>query len=125
LNQPAVTDHSELDIGDEALERLLASDDGGPLVLVNLVRLRPDGREAYDQYMEAVAPLFANVGAELVWASDDPGGTLIGSEAWDVAAVVRYPSRAALAALVRDPAFQATAPLRHAALEAGILHVFR
>src|SRR6185437_43979 len=49
---------------------------------------------------------------------------LIGDEAWDVAVVTRYPSRRALAELVRDPEFEATTPLRHAALEAGILHAF-
>ncbi len=118
-------DTSHLDIGDEALERLLADDDGRPIVLVNLVRRRPDGEQAYAAYMEAVAPLLAGVGAELIWASGEPAGPLIGAEGWDVAAVVRYPTRAAVAALVRDPAFLATAPLRHRALEAGILHVFR
>ena len=117
-------DSARLDIGDQALARLLANDDGRPIVLVNLVRRRPGGEEAYRQYMEAVAPLLARVGAELVWASSEPAGTLIGDEHWEVAAVVRYPDRAALAALVRDPAFLATAPLRHAALEAGILHAF-
>jgi uncharacterized protein (DUF1330 family) len=115
---------SRLDIDDEALERLLAADDGQPIVLVNLVRRRPGGEAAYQAYMEAVGPLLAAVGAELVWGSGAPLGTLIGYEDWDTAAVVRYPSRGALAALVRDPAFAATAPLRHAAVEAGILHVF-
>lgn len=121
MDQP---DTARLDIDDEALARLLAGDDGRPIVLVNLVRRRAGGEESYRQYMETVAPLLAAVGAELVWASSDAVGTLIGDEDWEIAAVVRYPTRAALAALVRDPAFLATAPLRHAALEAGILHAF-
>jgi hypothetical protein len=38
--------------------------------------------------------------------------------------VTRYPRRAALAELVRDPEFEAAAPLRHEALDAGILCAF-
>ena len=53
-----------------------------------------------------------------------PVERLIGDEEWDVAVVSRYPSRAALAALVRDPEFEAAAPLRHEALEAGLLYGF-
>jgi uncharacterized protein (DUF1330 family) len=112
-----------LDITEEALERFLADDDGEPVVLVNLVRLRPDADAAYRAYVEAVGPLLARVGADLVYAGE-ARGMLIGDEDWDLAAVMRYPSRDALARLVRDPAFAATAPLRQAALEAGILHAF-
>jgi uncharacterized protein (DUF1330 family) len=114
---------SGLDITEEALDRFLADDDGKPIVLVNLVRLRPEADSAYRAYAKAVAPLLARVGAELVYAGE-ARGMLIGDERWDLAAVMRYPSRDALARLVRDPAFAATAPLRHAALEAGILHAF-
>ena len=114
---------SELDISEAALERFLAEDDSAAVVLVNLVRLRPDGADAYREYGELVAPLLAGVGAELVYAGE-ARGTLIGDEKWDLAAVVRYPNRAALARFVRDPSFVALTPLRHAALEAGILHAF-
>ena len=53
-----------------------------------------------------------------------PASALIDSQAYDYAAVVRYPDPAALRRLVEDPRFVAAAPLRHAALEAGILHAF-
>ena len=92
-------------------------------MLVNLVRLREGGRDAYRRYGEAVAPLLARYGAEVLQAGE-PVRTLIGDENWDVAVVARYPSRAALAALVRDPEFLAAAPLRHEALEAGLLYGF-
>jgi uncharacterized protein (DUF1330 family) len=92
-------------------------------VLVNLVRLRPGGEEAYRLYSEAVGPLLSRHGAEPVYAGA-AAGVLIGEERWDLAAVTRYPSREALAALVRDPEFIASAPLRHAALEDGLLYAF-
>ncbi len=111
-----------LDITDAALEAFLRGDPE-PVVLVNLVRIRADGDEAYRRYGEAVAPLLARVGAEVLF-SGRAAGALIGDERWDVATVVRYPSRLALAQLVHDPDFAAAAPLRHAALEAGLLYAF-
>jgi uncharacterized protein (DUF1330 family) len=113
---------TRLDVDPEALATFLEAGEG-PVVLVNLVRLRSGGRDAYARYGEAVAPLLARHGAEVLYAGE-PVCRLIGDEEWDVAAVTRYPSRAALAALIRDPEFEATAPLRHEALEAGLLYGF-
>jgi uncharacterized protein (DUF1330 family) len=111
-----------LDITPEALQRLLDAGDG-PVTLVNLIRLRPGGEEAYARYQEALQPIAAKIDAELVYAGPYVG-TLIGDEPWDYAIVTRYADRAELARLVRDPDFEATTPLRHAALESGILHAF-
>ena len=111
-----------LDITPEALQRLLDTG-GGPVTLVNLIRLRPDGREAYARYQEALKPIAAKVEAEVIYAGPFVG-TLIGEGSWDFAIVTRYADREELARLVRDPDFEATTPLRHAALEDGILHAF-
>lgn len=111
-----------LDITGDAVERFLAGPEG-PVTLVNLVRLRPGGEEAYRRYAAVVGPLLARHGAEVVFAGKG-AGTLIGEEDWDLAAVTRYPSRKALADLVADPQFEAAAPLRHEALGAGVLHAF-
>lgn len=111
-----------LDIAPEALDRLLAEGDG-PVTLVNLIRLRPGGGDAYERYQEALRPIAARVDARVVYAGPY-AGTLIGDERWDYAIVTSYADRAELAKLVRDPDFEATMPLRHAALEDGILHAF-
>jgi uncharacterized protein (DUF1330 family) len=113
-----------LDITPDALERFLAEGGRGPVVLVNLVRLRPGGEAAYERYASAVAPLLSDVGAEPIFAGA-AAGMLIGEERWDLAAVVRYPDAEALARLVRDPRFEATRELRHEALEDGLLYGFR
>ena len=114
-----------LDITEQALRRFVEEAGPGPVTLVNLVRLRPDGEEAYRAYLEAIGPVIADVGAEAVWIGRaTPASALIGGEAYDLAAVVRYPGAAALQRLVEDPRFVAATPLRHAALEAGILHAF-
>jgi uncharacterized protein (DUF1330 family) len=111
-----------LDITPDALQRLLDAGDG-PVTLVNFIRLRPDGAEAYQRYVDAVAPVIARVEAELIYAGPYIS-TLIGEERWDYAAVTRYADRGELAKLLADPEFEAATPLRHAALEAGVLHAF-
>jgi uncharacterized protein (DUF1330 family) len=117
-------DEIGLDITPDALERFLGEGGEGPIVLVNLVRLRPGGEKAYERYLTAVGPILQGVGVEPIYAGA-AAGVLIGEERWDLAAVVRYPGREALAQLVRDPAFEATTELRHAALEDGLLYAFR
>jgi uncharacterized protein (DUF1330 family) len=111
-----------LDVSGEALDRLLREGEG-EVVLINLVRLRRGGEEAYKQYQAAVAPIAVRHGAAVIFAG--PGvGTLIGDDSWDVGVVTRYPSRQALAALVNDPDFDQLTELRHQALEGGVLYAF-
>ena len=111
-----------LDITEDALASFMEAEEG-PVVLVNLVRLKEGGEQAYARYAEVVGPLLAKHGAELIYAGA-AAGVLIGEERWDLAAVTRYPSRAALSALVHDPDFVDSAPLRHAALDDGVLYAF-
>ncbi len=113
-----------LDITPEALDRLLQSAGADPVVIVNFVRLRPDGIGAYQRYGEEVGPIIAKHGGQPIY-SGACVGTLIGDERWDYVAVVRYPGPQAIEALVSDPEFEARKHLRHAALEAGVVHVFR
>jgi len=113
---------AELDVTDEALDDFLAAGEG-PFVLVNLVRIKEGGEEAYRLYGETVGPLLAKHGAEPIYAGTALAA-LIGDERWDVAVVTRYPNRTALAALLHDPEFVAHAALRHAALDAGLLYAF-
>lgn len=111
-----------LDITPAALQQLLDAGDG-PITLVNLVRLRPGGEAAYRRYLDAIAPAAARIAAEPVY-SGPWVSALIGEERWDHAAVTRYADRRELAKLLADPDFQAATPLRHEALEDGILHAF-
>jgi hypothetical protein len=62
------------------LKRLLAEDDGGPVVMLNLLRFRPDGgRERYDQYARALAETFLpRYGGEVLYAGT--GSTVLVAE---------------------------------------------
>ena len=89
-----------------------------PVFMLNLLRFAEDGgAESYARYAAATGEHLARVGGEIVWAGacDD---ALIGPDAreWDVAAVVRYPSRAAFLDMVRDPGYQQVVGHRSAGL---------
>jgi uncharacterized protein (DUF1330 family) len=101
--------------------------DSEPIVLINLLRYRPradvpgeqlTGREAYERYTRAVAPLLMAVGARPIWRARGRF-VLIGpaGERWDEVILVAYPSRGACERLLNLPGFRACADLRTAALE--------
>ncbi|MEV6824097.1 DUF1330 domain-containing protein [Amycolatopsis sp. NPDC051102] len=113
-----------IEIEDRALDALLADDPGGPVVMLNLLRFRPDGgRESYQRYAEALrGELNARYGLEVEYIGHG-GQALVAEEgqAWDMVALVRYPDRAAFAAMVRDPEYQAITHLRTEALVESVL----
>ena len=105
------------------LKRYLDEDPGGPVVMLNLLRFRPDGgRELYADYLEHVRRTAAPHGAEVVYVGEgstalvaDPG------QSWDAVLLVRYPSRQAFSDMVRDPDYSAGTHLRTEALEEAVL----
>lgn len=106
------------------LKRLLAEDPGGPVVMLNLLRFKPDGgRESYAKYSEALADTYlARYGGEVLYAGD--GSTVLVAEAgqaWDAVLVVRYPSREAFSRMVADPEYQQFTHFRTEALEEAVL----
>ncbi|MFG1645843.1 DUF1330 domain-containing protein [Amycolatopsis sp. NPDC049252] len=113
-----------IEIDDRALDALLADDPGGPVVMLNLLRFRPDGgRESYQRYAEALGQsINARYGLSLEYLGD--GGRALVAEdgqAWDMVVLVRYPDRRAFAAMIRDPDYQAVAHLRSDALVESVL----
>jgi len=105
------------------LKRLLAEDDGGPLVMLNLLRFAEGGRETYAEYARLFVETIADrYGAELVYYGD--GSTVLAAEpgrAWDAVVLVRYPSRAAFSRMVADPEYHAISALRGEALAEAVL----
>lgn len=53
---------------ENALETFLKDDDGQPIVMLNLLRFRPDGgRGRYTDYLAVAGPIVARFGAEIVY----------------------------------------------------------
>lgn len=109
---------------DTELHRFAAEDDGKPIVMLNLLRFRPDGgRERYGEYIAVVGPLLARYGGELIYVGDGlPALSAEDGQAWDMVALVRYPSRRAFTDMVADPDYHDKAgPLREASLVEAVL----
>ena len=110
----------------EAQLTTFASQPGAePLFMLNLLRVRPEadgmagvsGLEAYLRYADATQPHLERVGAVLVWAGTCDTAVIGPDEPeWDVAAVVRYPSRAAFLAMISDPEYLEISRIRSASL---------
>ena len=105
------------------LKRFLAEDPGGPVVMLNLLRYRPDGgREQYQQYVEHFRRTASKHGAQVLYVGD--GSTPLVAEQgqdWDAVLLVRYPSRQAFSEMVRDPEYAAGTHLRTGALVEAVL----
>ena len=94
----------------------------GPVVMLNLLAFKPDGgRERYEEYGAAVAPLLEKAGGRIVSLSD-AGMPVLGDERWDLVILVEYPTRQAFLDMVGSKEYLAIAHLRSEALERGELH---
>jgi uncharacterized protein (DUF1330 family) len=99
----------------EQVKRLASSGDGGPIVMVNLLRFRDDagppdegvsGAEAYARYAAAIPPFLERAGGRLLSAVACQEGVIGPHDAeWDVVALVQYPSREAFLGMVSDPEY--------------------
>ncbi len=104
------------------LKRYLEEDPGGPVVMLNLLRYRPDGEASYRAYTDALAGYLPRIGAEVLYVGDCSTVLVAPPEwGWDALLVVRYPSRAAFSAMVHDPEYQRVTHLRTEALTEAVL----
>jgi uncharacterized protein (DUF1330 family) len=99
----------------------------GPVQMLNLIRLHaearyPGGRkatgaEAYASYSRISAPVFARLGGRIAWRGGFELG-MIGpeEERWDICFIAEYPSAAAFAEMLRDPAYREAMAHRMAAV---------
>jgi uncharacterized protein (DUF1330 family) len=113
-----------IEIDTRAMSAFAQEDRDGPVVMLNLLRFRPDGgRERYLRYAERLAQgINERYGIQIVYLGD--GGPALVAESgqeWDTVVLVRYPSRQAFVDMIRDPDYQAGAHLRSEALIESVL----
>jgi uncharacterized protein (DUF1330 family) len=108
---------------DEALEGLIAKDPKAPLVMLNLLRFRPNGGlEKYQEYISKTNFVRDDYGAEIIyWGVGMKALVAEKGQEWDQVALVRYPTRQTFVDMVRDPRFRALEPLRTAGLVESVL----
>ncbi|MEE8312006.1 MAG: DUF1330 domain-containing protein [Candidatus Binatia bacterium] len=110
------------EINAEAFATFAAKGEQGPVVMLNLLKLKADGGfESYMKYGEAVAPLLEKVGGKINYsgAADE---LMIGVEDWDLIALVEYPTRQAFVDMVTSEAYQAITHYREEALVRSVLY---
>jgi uncharacterized protein (DUF1330 family) len=96
--------------------------DGKPLVMLNLLAFKPEsGRERYEEYGDAVAPLLEKAGGRIVFVGE-PAAALLGEGSWDLVVLVEYPTRQAFLNMIGSAEYQAVGHLRTEALTRGELH---
>ena len=80
----------------EAFQKFAAAPDGGPVVMINLLRFKVagsgqvSGREAYQRYADSATQMILQHGGHVVWMGR-PEQILIGDAArdqWDLVALV-------------------------------------
>lgn len=92
------------------------------MVMLNLLSFKPDGgRERYEEYGEAVAPLLEKAGGRVVFFGK-PAPALLGEDSWDLVVLVEYPTRQAFLDMTSSAEYQAIGHLRTEALTRGELH---
>jgi uncharacterized protein (DUF1330 family) len=96
--------------------------DGTPVVMLNLLAFRSEGgRERYEEYGAAVAPLLEKAGGKIVWFGV-PAAPLLGDGSWDLVVLVEYPTRQAFLDMVGSEEYRGIEYLRSEALLKGELH---
>jgi uncharacterized protein (DUF1330 family) len=108
----------------EGLAAFFAEDDGGPVVMLNLLRYAGGDRSLYDEYSQKVMPFLAKYGGEVVYAGACSTKVIADQSypgEWDAILLVRYPRRSAFGEMISDPEYLEVAALREAGLDDSVL----
>jgi len=115
-----------IDIDEAALSRIRSADPDQPVTMLNLVRFREhalegfgvdgfSGIEAFEHYAMLNTTEGVDYAGAVTWMGRG-GVTVVGSEQWDMAILVSYPTRQHFLDKLDDPKYQAIAGIRSAAL---------
>ncbi|MFW6052555.1 MAG: DUF1330 domain-containing protein [Desulfosalsimonas sp.] len=87
---------------DEQLKNIYSVSDHGELVMVNLLRFKPEGGEAlYEKFTQMIYPIIKRIGARILYYGSGVM-TFVGDDHWDAVVMVEYPSRSAFAEMIKD-----------------------
>jgi uncharacterized protein (DUF1330 family) len=104
----------------EQMQAFLRLPDSGPIVMVNLLKFKPNGGEAeYAKYAAAVEPILKKLGAKILFAGKAQF-CLIGHADWDMVALVEYPRKKVLFQMAMSPEYRAIHHHREAGLQGQI-----
>ena len=94
----------------------------GPIVMLNLLKFKPDGgAESYAKYGELAAPHIKEAKAKILYHGVGRA-PVIGGEEWDSIILVEYPSRQNFYDMITKPEYQELSKYRTEALEDSRLY---
>ncbi|MFP4194466.1 MAG: DUF1330 domain-containing protein [Desulfobacterales bacterium] len=100
----------------EQLRQLRDMDHDGPIVMLNLLKFKPDGgAELYNRYSEVAGRLVTEIGGRIIYYGSQKM-PVIGHEEWDAVLLVQYPSVSAFLAMTSDERYQEAVHYRNEAL---------
>jgi len=106
----------------EQFKKLSKNPSEGPVVMLNLLKFKPEGGLAsYGRYAQEVEKFMAEVGAKMIFLSKTDE-LLIGQETWDVVMLVQYPSRRAFLKMTSNPKYLEIHKYRAEAIERSVLY---
>ena len=101
----------------EQMQKILAQDYKGPVVMANLLKFKPDGgKEKYQQYYQATMDLMLGKAITRKVYRGEGLQPVIGDEEWDEIALYEYPSIQVFIEMGRDEEYQKILTLRTEAL---------
>ncbi|MFP4159815.1 MAG: DUF1330 domain-containing protein [Desulfobacterales bacterium] len=110
---------------EEQFQNIQSVSDHGELVMVNLLRFKPEGGEAlYEKYSQMIYPIITKIGARVIYYGNGVM-TFIGDDYWDAVLLVEYPSRSAFMEMIRDPQYLEASRYRQEGLIDSRLYVTR
>ena len=115
-----------IDPNEEVLEAMRHADPSQPIVMLNLLRFRDQalegfgvdgltGLQAFQRYGQLNDADDVRFGSEPIWLGP-AHRTIIGDEQWDLAILVRYPTRQHFIDKLDDPTYREISLVRAAAL---------
>ncbi|GAA1577696.1 DUF1330 domain-containing protein [Dactylosporangium maewongense] len=104
------------------LKRLMAEEDGQPVVMLNLLRFASGAAERYAEYLRHFRPFAEEVGGQIIYYGLGQSALVAETgQQWDAVLLVMYPNRTAFATMVRNPDYQCGTHLRTESLVEAVL----
>ncbi len=112
---------SPIKSNDEEFRRFENNTNQGPVVMLNLLKFKPDGAADYVSYTKVAGHAVANVGGKVLYLGK-ANELLNGDETWDYVLLIQYPSRKAFLQMINDTAYLKAHEHRLQACERAVLY---
>ena len=86
-------------------EKIRSDVGDGPVITLNLLRFKPDGRKKFEAYGRISYPLLEKAGADILYIGT-AGPLVAGAGEWDLVAVVRFTNVDRFLESITDPTYQ-------------------